>query len=477
MKKKMLAGFMAFAVLFSNNLCIANAEELPEEVLVAETLEEVPFNVMERSYDGPSYTVENDISAQAATADDVENTDPNHAQVVVNDTKVDGTISAASEMRWYAFVMNQTGTMTMRVEMGADLDADLYIYALNEETSMLELLGGSATEGKGATEAVKAVMDTGIYFFAVRGYEGTGNYNLEFYQSYVDAQYEVNDSTNTAAEVSLDENIVGVIDSPWDVDVYQFTLTKTTLIEFSISTSDGYELVYGGATNGGSDPSKIDKNANHYKFKPGTYIFAVLTSDNKYSADRTYTVNFKKIATKCPSEMPRMWANYEAGIIYETNEDYTQNYVNGNPIDISYSFQDTISNSAGYQSYDISINTGLNYWSYYNGEEYGPIGAHYFSSTKPINEVSSRPALILTFASSSDSFYKINCRGTGAYAANTYQGQTDYVTVLIDPETGKLIDILHFNYFYDYNPLGINSITYTTPYRWDMKRGDEIVYQ
>lgn len=420
--------------------------------------------------------IENDVSTQAAAADNADNTDPNNAQVVVTDTKVNGTISAAGVMRWYAFVMNQAGKATIRVEMGADLDTDLYIFKLNEATSRLELLGGSDVGGKGETEDCRAVLDTGIYFFAVSGYEGTGTYNLEFYQSYVDAQYEVNDALNMAAEVSLDEDIVGVIDSPWDQDVFRLTITKTTLIDFSITTSDGYELVYGGEVNGGSNPSKYGPNNEYFKFQPGTYIFGVLTSGN-YSADSTYTVNFKKIATKCSNEMPRRWANYEAGIIYETNLDYTQNYVNGNPIDISYSFQDTISNSAGYQSYDISINTDLPYWSYYNGKEYGPLAAHYFSSTKPINGVSSRPALLLTFASSSDSFYKINCRGTGAYAANTYQGQTDYVTVLIDPETGKMIDILHFNYYYDYNPLGINSITYTVPYRWEEKIRDEIVYE
>ena len=92
--------------------------------------------------------------------------------------------------------------------------------------------------GKGETEDCRAVLDTGIYFFAVSGYEGTGTYNLEFYQSYVDAQYEVNDALNMAAEVSLDEDIVGVIDSPWDQDVFRLTITKTTLIDFSITTSD-----------------------------------------------------------------------------------------------------------------------------------------------------------------------------------------------------------------------------------------------
>lgn len=141
--------------------------------------------------------------------------------------------------------------------------------------------------------------------------------------------------------------------------------------------------------------------------------------------------------------------------------------MNGNRIDISYSFQDTISNSAGDQSYDISINTDLDYQVAYDGEKYGPIGAYYVSSTKPINEVSSRPALMLTFVSPSDDFYKINCTGTGAYASNTYQDKTNNVTVLIDPKTGKLIDIVYFNYYYDYNPLGINSITYTRPYKMD----------
>ena len=308
MKKKLLAGLMAFAVLFSNNLCIAKAEEVQGEALTAETFDEISFNVMEKSYSGPDYVIENDVSTQAAAADNADNTDPNNAQVVVTDTKVIGTISAAGEMRWYAFVMNQAGTITTRVEMGADLDADLYIFKLNEATSRLELLGGSDVGGKGETEACKAVLDTGIYFFAVSGYEGTGTYNLEFYQSYVDVQYEVNDSLNTAAEVSLDEDIVGVIDSPWDVDVYQFTVTRYTYIRYSLSTSNGYRLIF---AQGSSEPQKMKDYADLYRFKPGTYIYAVLSPGGEnYSADSTYTFKFENVATRCSNEMPQMWANY-----------------------------------------------------------------------------------------------------------------------------------------------------------------------
>ena len=82
-----------------------------------------------------------DVSAQAAAADNADNTDPNNAQVVVTDTKVNGTISTAGEMRWYAFVMNQAGKATIRVEMGADLDTDLYIFKLNEATSRRKRCG------------------------------------------------------------------------------------------------------------------------------------------------------------------------------------------------------------------------------------------------------------------------------------------------------------------------------------------------
>lgn len=55
-------------------------------------------------------------------------------------------------------------------------------------------------------------------------------------------------------------------------------------------------------------------------------------------------------------------------------------------------------------------------------------------------------------------FYRINCRGTGAYAANTLIVDPTYAIVLIDPDTGKLVDISDFNYFYDF-AMGSNRIT------------------
>lgn len=94
---------------------------------------------------------------------------------------------------------------------------------------------------------------------------------------------------------------------------------------------------------------------------------------------------------------------------------------------------------------------------------YEPAAVHYYSSTKPAMQVSSRPALMLTFYDDSN-FYRIHCTGSVAYSMNTLWEDLNLVTVLIDPDTGKLIDIVEFNYYYDFAPVGTNYITWTRSY-------------
>lgn len=62
-----------------------------------------------------------------------------------------------------------------------------------------------------------------------------------------------------------------------------------------------------------------------------------------------------------------------------------------------------------------------------------------------------------------ETFYKIHCSCTGAYAANTYYNDFNFLTVLIDPNTGKLSDIYYINYFNDY-AIGSNSLSVTRPF-------------
>lgn len=225
----------------------------------------------------------------------------------------------------------------------------------------------------------------------------------------------------------------------------------------------GYSLIYAGKSGSSAAIYIVNSTKQSYKIMPGTYYFAVLSNDNEYSSTSTYTVNFKRVGSMTGySSVTKVGISEEASIVYETNNTGTINYVNGNPVDISYSYQDDLSNSAGTQHYDISIDANAGAYVLLS-EEYEPAAVHYYNSTKPAMTVSSRPALMLTYYANTN-FYTIHCRGTGAYSMNTLWTELPYVTVLIDPETGSLIDIVEYNYYYDFSPVGTNSILWTRSY-------------
>lgn len=274
--------------------------------------------------------------------------------------------------------------------------------------------------------------------------------------------YEINDTMEDATKITFDSNVIGVIDHPNDCDYYKITATSKTIFRYSITSSDGYSLLYAG--NAGSGAIYTYKDA--FLCEPGTYYFAVLSESNKYSASSTYSINFKKIASiSSNSSLTRMYISLDAGIVYQTNSDGSLNYVNGNYIDYEYSYYDQMSNSAGTQSYDIAIDTNAGALVSLS-EEYGPGLGHYISSTKPYRKVGSRPVLLLTYYNETN-FYKIHCKGTGTYSMNTCWRDYPYVTVVIDPQSGNLIDIFEPNYYYHLITVGNNEITVTGSYRWD----------
>lgn len=306
-------------------------------------------------------------------------------------------------------------------------------------------------------------MSAGTYYFAVSGYEGTGVYAFAYYQSSEDVTIEVNDSVTTATTVSLDSSATGVIDNPNDVDYYKFTVLQPTIIKYSISSADGYSLLFAGKSGSNSAIYIVNSSTGLYQVMPGTYYFAVVSEQGTYSATNTYTANFVKVGSMSgDSAVTLIGISENAGMVYETNDTGSVNYVNGNPVDISYSYVQKLSNSAGSQSYNISIDANAGACALLS-DVYKPAAVYYHSSTRPAMQVSSRPALKLTFYDDSD-FYRIHCVCSGAYAMNNFWQDFNFVTVLIDPDTGKLIDIVEFNYYYDFAPVGSNSITYTRPY-------------
>lgn len=465
MKRKFLATILTFAmavgVVFTGSgttvMAAENVTELEEKItdgdqmefvhisdeeLPENTIPEEVMNVMSRQFNGAA-----EIGI-ATYADEVDttNTNPSYAIPVSNDSVYQGAIESENEVRWYTFTLSQKSTVTIFMQMADTMDADLYICSDD-----FTIVGGSASEGAGVSELAGSVLDSGTYYLAIEGYEGTGNFAFMYFQSSVDADYEINDSTSSATNVALNSSIAGVIDSPVDIDYYKLTVTNTTIMRYSISSSMGYSLVYAGKSGDNAAIYAVNGDVNMVKMLPGTYYFAVLSEDDQYSAASTYTVNFNKIAELANGGGSDIIGICEkAGIVFQADSDGSNCYVNGNPIDYSYSYVNNLSNSAGSQSYNITIRKRND-------------AVYYHSSTRPAMNVGSRPALELTFYSDTD-FYSIHCRCTGAYDMNNFWDETSVVQVLIDPSTGKLIDIVQFNYYYDFAPVGTNYITITRPY-------------
>lgn len=262
----------------------------------------------------------------------------------------------------------------------------------------------------------------------------------------------------------MSNDVIGVIDNPNDADCYKFTVSKTTILEYSISTTNGYELLYIGKDGVGAAAYEIEGNL--LKITPGTYYFGVISSNQTYSASSTYSVNFKKAGELADDPAANLLAiSKDAGIVFQTNQLGSKYYVNGNTIDINYSYYDKIVNSAGSQTYDIKLRGGDDIIAYLKEDPIEPDAIQYFSSTRPNINVSSRPALALTLVGPKG-FYSIHCSCMGAYIENNLWKNLDYVVVIIDPNTGKMIDIMEFNYFYDF-AVGSNELIFTRPY--DMK--------
>ena len=222
---------------------------------------------------------------------------------------------------------------------------------------------------------------------------------------------------------------------------------------------------------------EVEKNIESYEslkiagisdvpMEAGTYYFAVHSENGTYSSSSSYTVNIKKIGGVADENIvPFMAICEEACVVFQTNVSGTKYYVNGNPIDIRYEYKFSSSNNNGLQNLSITLKDSdkirCQIWK---EETQGPEVVFYRESTKPYRTVGSKPLLHLLFYGEPDAdFYDIACLGTGSYQSDTLYKQPDYVIVLIDPDTGKLVDISEYNYFYQHI-MGGNRIIYNKPY-------------
>lgn len=475
-----LSGLILVTSVFAGKTSMVNAAELEnneeniqyadEQMINVESVEldtdvisTDEINILDRIDMQDTYSI-NEFSLYDES--EQENTDPNYALLIEDGNVVQGSLSAQGEMRWYGFILQEKSKISLYLEMVDGVDADLYLFSLNEETYSLELIGGSATSGTGISETAIGVLESGIYYLAIADYSGTGDYAFAYYQSTQDIQYEVNDSISLATAIGSNASISSIIDNPYDYDYYYITLDEASAIRYSLSSlsSLGYEVEYAGGAGGNIIKGQL------VSLKAGKHYFRVSSPNGTYSRTSSYTIKFENIAPVSTDSTATIFACCEkAGIVFQFNSERTNYYVNGNPIDFSYSYTKSLSNSAGSQSYNINLTRTANFGVCLLQEEGTSISpelqqtipdvARYHSST--FTGISNKDVLTLSVHDWSNKCYTIHNRCSGEYAGNSLWSDLNMCNVFIDPDTGKVIDIEWYNYFYE---VGNHSITYYRPY-------------
>lgn len=455
MRKKLLAVILsvAFCLMAAYPYSIvARAAELPEESEITEgpveisdiTLENINLedvsaentDMADRPYQGGNKTFEG-IFAYAN-----DNTSPNTAHLFEDNTGEGGTFTTEKEERWYAFFLGEKTKVSIYAGMAASMDADLYVFSLDSSTGTLNLVGYCAKTALGEAEYYSAVLPAGTYFVVLTNYTGVGNYNIAYYQTNVDVNYEVNDSVDTATEIVFDQKMIGVLDSPYDVDLYTFTVTEYTWVRMIGGYPEGFELGILGSSPG-AVCEREGNTGNVYVFSPGTYWFIVRSTNGGYSSTVTYYCTFEKVGSAESKESYMKTAvTPKSGLVIRQSIDKKLTYVNGNMVDIRYLWTHEESNHVGSKHAIISVNPDASVRCLSIDV------VHYVSSTHPImKDFGHGTALMMTFWGETE-FYKIQWEGFGDYAGESARKDSDFITVLIDPASGKLLDICEPNYYY-----------------------------
>jgi hypothetical protein len=274
---------------------------------------------------------------------------------------------------------------------------------------------------------------------------GIWNANANSYPTHVSSAA----TPSGAVIIDFNTKVTGTIEAPGDARYYELTVVSPTVARLNFISSNGYAIIFESSSPSYNKPIDIIKNQSIIALDPGTYYYKVYSPNGTASATSPFSFNFVKIMDNLveSSIAPNYIVNEKDKIVFQTDGWLEASYINGHPIDINYShwYEDNI--AGNYQRIDIQID-GERSDIRVAREDYRPYSMDYLSSTHPYRKVGSKMLFAVTFVASSSSFYTIDCYGTGVYSGTTEQLNSGSVTVLIDPDTGLLVDIYDHNYYY-----------------------------
>lgn len=470
MSKKIVSLLLAIMLMFSSSVFASENDSTCNELndfdkkIISEKIEGIDIldgyelkefvnnplnNKLESNFSKySSGSVTANDSDNSGTTDDAtpENTSPSDAIYIAPNTGVNGNIVVDTEIRWYITQLTEKSKVSQIMTLSETQNFDLFLFKYNQEEGKLDIVTGSVL-GKGQQEAFDVVLEAGIYFIGIESKEGTGTFTLYNFVSTLDVDYEVNDTVDnsTVIDQNFNTTINGVLDNPTDKDYYKVEVSNKKVLNVKLISPDNkYTVLY----YDGNDYYNIPETCT---LEAGTHYFLVYAENSDFSATEPYKLEMNLIHN---SKRELLATTNDKSVKLEKSFNGKDYYINGNKIDFSYNFQKRYSNKYGHYSTTMKISKRT------NSELLGAKFVNYTTNWEGANSKQKVLRAVLN-----DVSVYIWRNSGGAYEGPIMNDHFDAAEVIIDPDTGKIIDIVKPNFFYlygnrEYNYSEIGTIYY-----------------
>ncbi|WP_315068940.1 hypothetical protein [uncultured Clostridium sp.] len=224
------------------------------------------------------------------------NDSPENAYDIELSSAYQDTMTSEGAERWYVFQNSfiQKLTAILQAPNSPNVNYELYLYKLNEQTGNLEFVAGSAY-GTGY-ENLSALGQKGYYYLKVSSVEGFDAENPFIFEVMTSDKYGANEPDDNIWEAkpySKSLSIEDTIDNDFDEDWSSLKLdsdTNGTLSFQNSSTKGNYEVLVYDSTLSLVATLKNNDTLNK-KFPAGTYYMRVLSLSGS-DPNATYKLNF-----------------------------------------------------------------------------------------------------------------------------------------------------------------------------------------
>ncbi|SDK34659.1 hypothetical protein [Sediminibacillus albus] len=229
------------------------------------------------------------------------NDSPNTAALIEIGSVYSDYITEEGQQKWYRFENTDAGKLTVILQtvQSANVDYDLHLFKLNEETMTLEEEIISSY-GSAKNEQLSKLSEGGVYYIAVNsaaGFDSESPFTFTVRHSPSFDQSEPDDNIWQAPAYLNNVYESQTLDNSFDMDwvLLELDEEKTLTVNLDNPATGNYQLdIFDPALN---SLAGLEDNKNYsIVFPKGVYLLRVQSTSGDYDAEQSYTLDIRERA-------------------------------------------------------------------------------------------------------------------------------------------------------------------------------------